>query len=92
MTDLAKLDFTTAYTLVFSSCAAGLLFGLYNWYKVMSLKLNFNKTEGDVEAPLMKISEESRMLMKEISEKIQKVITHYKIREPRHSSWLSTYT
>ena len=72
MSDLVKLDFSTAYALIFSSCGAGLLFGIWNWISVMRLKINFNNEDRDAESPLM-ISENSNKLMKEISEKIQKV-------------------
>lgn len=83
MADLIKLDFSTAYALIFFSCGAGFLFGLYNWFSVMSLMLEFDKGDGDVESPLM-ISEKSNNLMKEISEKIQKVQL-YNFRAPKHS-------
>ena len=66
-----SIDSTSAYIFIFSSCLAGILFGLWNWYSVMSIKISKEDNKEDTEAPL--ITNENYKLMEEISEKIQEV-------------------
>jgi len=67
----SSIDSTSAYIFIFSSCLAGILFGLWNWYSVMSIKISKDENKEDTEAPL--ITNENYKLMEEISEKIQDV-------------------
>jgi hypothetical protein len=65
-----ELDDTFAYTFVLVCSAVGFLFGVWNWWCVMSIKTEKPKT--DDEKPLL-IGEEKFKRMNEISELIQKV-------------------
>ena len=67
----SPIDSTSSYIFIFSSCLAGILFGLWNWYSVMSIKISKDENKEDTEAPL--ITNENYKLMEEISEKIQDV-------------------
>ncbi len=80
----SSIDSTSAYIFIFSSCLAGILFGLWNWYSVMSIKISKEENKEDTEAPLM-ITNENYKLMEEISEKIQEVNLLINFREPKHS-------
>ena len=65
-----ELNDTFAYTFVLSCSAVGFLFGIWNWWSVMSIKTEKPKT--DDEKPLL-IGEENFKRMNEISELIQNV-------------------
>jgi hypothetical protein len=66
-----EITFTFAYSFIFASCGVGLLFGLWNWYSVMSIKPRLNNEDTDSESPL--ISSTNISLMDDIAEKIQNV-------------------
>jgi inorganic pyrophosphatase len=73
------LNSTFAYTFIFSSCVAGLLFGIWNWWSVMSVKIENGDREIDSESPL--ITDENNLLMIEISKKIQDGATTFLMAE-----------
>jgi H+-translocating diphosphatase len=73
------LDSTFAYTFIFSSCFVGLIFGVWNWWSVMSIKIEGGDREIDTESPL--ITNENNKLMIEISEKIQNGATTFLMAE-----------
>jgi hypothetical protein len=66
---IITLDLTFAYSFILSSCLIGFIFGVWNWYSVMSVKIN--KKDQDSEKSLL--NDENYNLMEEISEKIQNV-------------------
>jgi len=66
-----QISFAFAYSFIFASCAVGLLFGLWNWYSVMSINPKLNQDETDTESPL--INSNNITLMHDIAEKIQNV-------------------
>lgn len=65
-----EIEFSFAYGFIMASCGAGLLFGIWNWFSVMSIKTEYIK-DMDTESPL--ITNDNNSLMIEIAEKIQKV-------------------
>lgn len=50
---MTDLSFSFAYTFIFVSCGVGFLFGLYNWFAVMSIDTEKKNKESDREEPLM---------------------------------------
>lgn len=76
-----EIEFSFAYGFIMASCGAGLLFGIWNWFSVMSIKTEYVK-DTDSESPL--ISNDNNVLMNEISEKIQKVFLFFIFREQQH--------
>ena len=73
------LTSTCAYSFIFSSCFVGLIFGIYNWWSVMRVKIEGGDREIDSESPL--ISDDNNKLMTEISEKIQAGATTFLLAE-----------
>lgn len=71
VTPEADISFTFAYSFIFASSAIGLLFGLWNWYSVMSIKAEFREQDLDTESPL--INNSNIIMMHDISTKIQNV-------------------
>ena len=66
-----EISFTFAYSFIFASCGIGLIFGLWNWYSVMSIKPELRDEDNDTESPL--INSTNINLMYDIAEKIQNV-------------------
>jgi len=73
------LTSTCAYSFIFSSCFVGLIFGIYNWWSVMRVKIEGGDREIDSESPL--ITDDNNKLMTEISEKIQAGATTFLLAE-----------
>lgn len=71
------ISYGLGYGIIFGASAVGLLFGIWNWISVMSVKPDYKGD--DAEAPL--ITSENNALMNEISEKIQKGATTFLMAE-----------
>lgn len=73
---MADLTFGFSYTFIFGSCILGFLYGIYNWYMVMSIDINRGHNhENELKRPLVDQHFDSFGEMVKISELIQNVNT-----------------
>ncbi len=74
----ADIEFSLAYTLIMVSSLVGFLFGVWNWYCVMSVKTVSKQGNDEIERGLI-IDNSKIEHMNKVSESIQKVLYRYNI-------------